>query len=72
MNTLFNDKDTFQKQRPTKPSEKQITDFYLKAAKEVIDGGWCTYDVEDIAKDLKELNNHYDNGFELAKKFDEG
>lgn len=72
METLFNDNELFQKERPTKATEKQETDFYLKAAQEIIDGGWCTYDVEDIATDLKELNNHYDNGFELGKKFDNG
>lgn len=70
--SLFNDSEVFQKERPTKATEKQETEFYLKAAQEIIDGGWCTYDVEDIAKDLKRLNNHYDNGFDLGKKFDDG
>jgi len=53
METLFNDAEVFQKERPTKLTEKQEADFYSEQAKDLIKKGFSTDDEEDIIEDLK-------------------
>ena len=67
MEKLFNDSETFQKERPTKITEQQENEVYSKLANEIIDNGWCVDESEeDIIFDLKHLSR-YDSGFEMAK-----
>jgi hypothetical protein len=72
MNQLFSDSETFQKERPTKPSEVQKVKFYNDMAQEVIDNGWSSDSVSDIANDLEELYPFYGNGYDLAKNLEKG
>lgn len=71
MQTLFNDAEVFQKERPTKLTEKQEADFYSEQAKDLIKQGFSTDDEEDIIEDLKKLYPFHDNGFEMAKELDD-
>lgn len=70
MQTLFSDSETFQKERPTKPTEKQLEDFYLKMADEIKKEGFSDSAETEIVKDLKNLYPFNDNGFEMAKELD--
>ena len=67
MEKLFDDSETFQKERPTKITEQQENEVYSKLAKEIIKNGWCVDETEeDIIYDLKDLSMN-DTGFEMAK-----
>lgn len=68
METLFNTDETFQKERPTKITEKQREQMYVNIAQEIVDNGWGD-DVEEIVSDLKKIS-FYDNGYEIAKKLE--
>lgn len=70
MQTLFNDAETFQKERPKELTEKQKADFYIARAKDLKKQGYSSSDIEDIAKDLENLWPFRDNGFEMAKELD--
>lgn len=70
MSTLFNDSETFQKERPIDLTEKQKTEFYLAMATELISKGFSSDDDESVAEDLEELYPFNDNGFELAKELE--
>lgn len=63
---LFNDSETFVKERPEKLSEKQKAEIWQKLAKEVIDGGWSDDDIDTIIEDLQGLSMS-DSGYEMAK-----
>jgi len=65
---LFSDSEVFQKERPTKLTDKQVDDFYLERAKDLIENGYSKDYVEDIIEDLKELYPFRDNGFEMANE----
>ncbi len=69
MNTLFNDSEVFQKDRPKKLTDNQQSELYKELAQEIIDSGWSSSEVEDIVEDLKTLSRH-DSGFELAKELE--
>jgi uncharacterized protein YfkK (UPF0435 family) len=68
---MFNDSEMFQKQRPTGLTDSQNLTFFTDMAKEVRKNNWSSNEVQDIAKDLSELNLNQ-NGFELGKDLDEG
>lgn len=70
MNTLFNDSETFQKERPQKPTEKQVEEFYKKMAKEIKEEGFSQSNEDDIISDLRELYPFYDSGYEMAKRLE--
>jgi len=70
MQTLFNDAEVFQKERPTELTEKQKADFYIEQAKDLKAQGVSTDDEKDIIEDLKKLYPFRDNGFEMAKELD--
>lgn len=72
MKPLFPDSETVNKERPTKITEQQEIDFYEKQAKEIIENGWSTSNTDAIITDLKELYPFNDNGYEMAKKLDDG
>lgn len=67
---LFNDSETFQKERPKKATAKQIEDFYIKMANEIQDENYSSSDEDDIIHDLKKLYPFTDSGFEMAKELD--
>lgn len=69
MSKLFSDKETFQKERPSKLTERQRNEFYLIMADEVIKNNWSEDDREDIAKDLSSLT-FYGNGYDMAKELE--
>lgn len=73
MEKLFEDKETFQSERPKRITEQQKTDFYLIIAKEIVNDGYVTDTTfEDIAEDLEKIGiRDYDNGYEIAKKLDD-
>lgn len=66
---LFPLSETFQKEKPTKITEKQEQDLYLKLANEIISKNWSDSKPEVIIRDLKELSR-YDTAFEMGKKLD--
>lgn len=70
--TLFKDSELFQKERPTKATEQQKSEFYKKMAKEVIKNKFVeNYYEEDIIHDLKLLYPFWrNNGFEMGKILD--
>lgn len=70
MSTLFKDSEVLNKERPTKPTNQQIEEFWAKMAEEILDNNFSTSDKEDIISDLKNLSL-YDTGFEMAKELDE-
>jgi hypothetical protein len=72
MQTLFNDSEVFQKERPVKPTEQQLKKFYSEQAKEIIKQGFSDSDEEDIISDLESLYPFNDNGFEMAKDLERG
>ncbi len=72
MNTLFNDSEVFQKERPQKPTAQQIEKFYYERAQEIIKEGFSDSDESDIITDLKNLFPFNDNGFEMAKDLERG
>lgn len=72
MEKLFSDSEVFQKSRPMKPTEQQLSDFYSKMAKEIIAENFSNSDEEDIVEDLKDLYPFNGNGYELAKELDRG
>ena len=67
METLFKDSETFQKERPTKLTDKQSDELFKKLSKEVIENGWSKNDAGIIAKDLSELK-YCNSGYERAKE----
>jgi len=69
MTKLFNDSEVFTKERPTKPTQQQLTTFYSQMAKEIIAEGYSSSDEEDIIADLINLDVR-DNGFEMAKSLE--
>jgi hypothetical protein len=70
MQTLFQDSETFQKERPKKLTEQQEQAFYKELADEIIDNGWSQSGVDNIISDLKEVYPFHDNGYELAKELE--
>ena len=71
MEKLFDDSETFQKERPKEITEKQENELYSKLAKEIISNGWCIDELEeDIIYDLKHLSRN-DTGFEMAKDLED-
>ncbi len=72
MSLLFNDSETFQKERPTSPTTVQLNAFYLKMAKEIIKERFSDDDEESIIEDLEGLYPFNDNGFEMAKDLERG
>lgn len=70
METLFDTSKYFQKERPTKPTEKQIEEFYNKKVDEIIKFGHSSSDKEDIKSDLIKLSPFRSSGFELAKELE--
>ena len=70
MQTLFNDSETFQKERPTEPTEKQLEEFYLKMANEIKKEGFSDSSENAIVKDLQNLYPFNNNGFEMAKELE--
>src|SRR5690606_2298927 len=65
-NTLFSDKDVFQKERPATITEAQENEFFQKMTAEIISDGWSRSNMAVIVSDLKELYP-LDDGFEMAK-----
>lgn len=70
MEKLFNDSETFTKERPTKATEQQLRKFYEETAEEIIDNDWSNSDIEDIIIDLSNLDMS-DNGYIVAKRLDD-
>lgn len=70
MEKLFNDSETYTKERPKKITEEQENTFCTNVANEIIKNGWSKSDVEDIVHDLKELELN-ENGYELAKRLED-
>lgn len=67
MQTLFNDSEVFQKERPKTVTANQLDDFYKERAKEIISQGFSNSYEEDIIQDLQNLYPFNDNGYEMAK-----
>lgn len=71
MDKLFNDSETFQKERPKKPTKQQLKDLYLRLAKQLKKDGYNHFDNESIiAENLEELYPFNGNGYELAKELE--
>lgn len=70
MDTLFNDSEIFQKERPIALSKEQKRIFLLKQAAEIIINQWSDDNAEDIADDLAMLVPFSGNGFELGKEIE--
>jgi hypothetical protein len=71
MEKLFDEKEIFIKIRPVKLPDSEKEKFYRKMAKEIIDEGWSSSDIDDIIEDLKDLRM-YQTGFEMANNLNEG
>lgn len=70
MNKLFEDSETFQKERPDSLTEEQLNNF----CSEMAEGVNCsTDDKSEIANDIKDLypSFMYDNGYALAKRLED-
>jgi len=72
MDKLFSDSETFTKERPTKPTEQQLQDLYLKIALEISIDKYSNSDIEDIVKDIEGLYPFHDTGYEMAKDLERG
>lgn len=70
MDTLFKDKEVFQKERPTNITESQKQEFIKNIAQEIIDNGYSDSDFDEVLEDIEDLYPFYDTGFELAKQLD--
>lgn len=68
---LFDDKETFVKERPKKLPKVLEDNLYMEIAQEIIDENYSQSDLEDIADDIASLNLS-ENGYELAKKLENG
>lgn len=69
MSKLFTDSEVFMTKRPTKITQQQEADFSKSVAQEIIKNGWSEEDVEDVAKDISNLD-FSDNGYEMAKSLE--
>lgn len=69
METLFNDMETFTKERPLKPTAKQEEAYWITKALEVLDEGWSDSEIDVVVSDLKSLSR-CDNGYERAKSLE--
>jgi hypothetical protein len=70
MEKLFPDSEVMLNVRPTNITEEQEQELCVKFATEIIKSGWSSDDVEDIAKDLSNINPNYE-GFEAAKSLED-
>jgi hypothetical protein len=70
MQTLFNDSEVFQKERPKTVTANQLDEFYKVRAKEIISQGFSDSDEEDIIQDLQNLYPFNDNGYEMARRLE--
>ena len=66
---IFNEKDTFQKERPKGITDLQRQNLIKKLAGEIIDNGWSDSKIEVIITDLDSLSA-WGAGFKLAKELD--
>lgn len=67
---MFDDSETFQKERPTKLTEVQTESMYSNIADEIIND-YRGSNKEGIIKDLKSVWFN-DSGFEIAKEMEDG
>ncbi len=68
-NTLFNDSDTFTKERPIAITAKQEVQLLREIAEEIKQEGYSNSSIDYIVADLEKINFN-DSGFEIAKKLE--
>ena len=71
MNKLINDSEVFQKERPTKITEKQKIKVFTEVAESILEWNLSKDSIETIVSDLYQLNLN-DTGFEMAKDLEDG